>query len=506
MASQLLLPPNQFTKSVSPQVFITGDCQGFSDLTLKRKSNQATRVSNGSSLRVKAALRSTHNKSVVEIPKQWYNLVADLSVKPPPPLHPKTFEPIKPEDLAHLFPNELIKQEATQERFIDIPEEVLEIYKLWRPTPLIRAKRLEKLLQTPARIYFKYEGGSPAGSHKPNTAVPQAYYNAKEGIKNVVTETGAGQWGSSLAFASSLFGLDCEVWQVANSYHTKPYRRLMMQTWGAKVHPSPSDLTEAGRRILESDPSSPGSLGIAISEAVEVAARNEDTKYCLGSVLNHVLLHQTIIGEECIQQMENFGETPDLIIGCTGGGSNFAGLSFPFIREKLKGKINPVIRAVEPSACPSLTKGVYAYDFGDTAGLTPLMKMHTLGHDFIPDPIHAGGLRYHGMAPLISHVYEQGFMEAISIPQIECFQGAIQFARTEGIIPAPEPTHAIAATIREALRCKETGEAKVILMAMCGHGHFDLTSYDKYLKGELVDLSFSEEKIRESLSKVPHVV
>ncbi|CAN7128224.1 unnamed protein product [Brassica rapa subsp. narinosa] len=500
MTSQLLLPPNPFTRPVSAKVFLTGD-----DLTLKRKSNQATRVSNGFSLRAKAALRSNHSSSV-EIPNQWYNLIADLSVKPPPPLHPKTFEPIKPEDLSHLFPNELIKQEATLERFIDIPEEVLEIYKLWRPTPLIRAKRLEKLLQTPARIYFKYEGGSPAGSHKPNTAVPQAYYNAKEGVKNVVTETGAGQWGSSLAFASSLFGLDCEVWQVANSYHQKPYRRLMMETWGAKVHPSPSDLTEAGRKILESDPSSPGSLGIAISEAVEVAARNEDTKYCLGSVLNHVLLHQTVIGEECIKQMEDFGETPDVIIGCTGGGSNFAGLSFPFIREKLKGNISPVIRAVEPSACPSLTKGVYAYDFGDTAGLTPLMKMHTLGHDFIPDPIHAGGLRYHGMAPLISHVYEQGFMEAISIPQIECFQGAIQFARAEGIIPAPEPTHAVAATIREALRCKETGEAKVILMAMCGHGHFDLSSYDKYLKGELVDLSFSEDKIRESLSKVPHVV
>nr|VDD11343.1 unnamed protein product [Brassica oleracea] len=504
MAAQLLLPrPNPFTKSASAKLFFTGNCD---DSTLKRKSKHPTRVSNGFSLRANAAFRSNHSSSV-EIPSQWYNIVSDLSVKPPPPLHPKTFEPIKPEDLAHLFPNEIIKQEATLERFIDIPEEVLEIYKLWRPTPLIRAKRLEKLLQTPARIYFKYEGGSPAGSHKPNSAVPQAYYNAKEGVKNLVTETGAGQWGSSLAFASSLFGLNCEVWQVANSYHQKPYRRLMMQTWGAKVHPSPSDLTEAGRRILQVDPSSPGSLGIAISEAVEVAARNEDTKYCLGSVLNHVLLHQTVIGEECIKQMEDFGETPDVIIGCTGGGSNFAGLSFPYIREKLKGKINPVIRAVEPSACPSLTKGVYAYDFGDTAGLTPLMKMHTLGHDFIPDPIHSGGLRYHGMAPLISHVYEQGFMEAISIPQTECFQGrAIQFARTEGIIPAPEPTHAIAATIREALRCKETGEAKVILMAMCGHGHFDLTSYDKYLRGELIDLSFSEERIRESLSKVPHVV
>lgn len=454
------------------------------------------------SLRCRASADNIASRSI-EIPKKWYNLVADLPVKPPPYLNPGTFQPVKPEDLSPLFPKELIKQEGSTERYIDIPEEVLDVYSLWRPTPLIRAKRLEKLLDTPARIYYKYEGGSPAGSHKPNTAVAQAWYNAQEGVKKVVTETGAGQWGSALAFACSLFGLTCEVWQVRASYDQKPYRKLMMQTWGAKVHPSPSNLTEAGRRILQLDQSSPGSLGIAISEAVEVAASNSDTTYCLGSVLNHVLLHQTVIGEECIKQMEAFGESPDVIIGCTGGGSNFAGLAFPFIREKLSGKINPVFRAVEPAACPSLTKGTYAYDFGDTAGLTPLMKMHTLGHDFIPDPIHAGGLRYHGMAPLISHVYDQGFMEAISIPQIECFEGAIKFARTEGLIPAPEPTHAIAATIREALKCKETGESKVILMAMCGHGHFDLPAYDKYLQGSMLDLSFSEERIRTSLANIP---
>ncbi|KAI4352301.1 hypothetical protein L6164_006566 [Bauhinia variegata] len=453
-------------------------------------------------LRARAGLEG--DKSL-EIPHQWYNLIADLPVKPPPPLHPKTHEPVKPEDLSPLFAQELIKQEVTSDRFIDIPDEVRDVYSLWRPTPLIRARRLEKLLDTPARIYYKYEGVSPAGSHKPNSAVPQAWYNVQEGIKNVVTETGAGQWGSALAFACSIFGLGCEVWQVAASYDSKPYRRLMMQTWGAKVHSSPSMITESGKRILQEDPSSPGSLGIAISEAVEVAAKNADTKYCLGSVLNHVLLHQTVIGEECIKQMEALGETPDVIIGCTGGGSNFAGLSFPFIREKLKKKINPVIRAVEPTACPSLTKGVYRYDYGDTAGMTPLMKMHTLGHDFVPDPIHAGGLRYHGMAPLLSHIYELGFMDAISIPQTECFHGAIQFARSEGLIPAPEPTHAIAATIREALHCKETGEAKVILTAMCGHGHFDLTSYEKYLQGNMVDLAFSDEKMKAALGNIPLV-
>ncbi|KAM3337725.1 tryptophan synthase beta chain 2 [Capsicum galapagoense] len=486
-----------------PNLYAKGDAYGIKYVEIKTKPSQLN-SSFRCRARTKAALGT--RSSAVEVPRQWYNIVADLPIKPPPPLHPKTFQPIKPEDLSPLFCDELIKQETSVDQFIDIPEEVLDVYSLWRPTPLIRAKRLEKMLDTPARIYYKYEGGSPAGSHKPNSAVPQAWYNKMEDVKNVVTETGAGQWGSALSFACSLFGLNCEVWQVRASFDQKPYRRMMMQTWGAKVHPSPSDLTEAGRTILQMDPSSPGSLGIAISEAVEIAAMNADTKYCLGSVLNHVLLHQTVIGEECIKQMEDFGETPDVIIGCTGGGSNFGGLAFPFIREKLKGKINPLIRAVEPTACPSLTKGVYAYDYGDTAGMTPLMKMHTLGHDFIPDPIHSGGLRYHGMAPLISHVYELGFMEAISIPQTECFEGAIQFARSEGLIPAPEPTHAIAATIREALRCKETGESKVILMAMCGHGHFDLSSYDKYLQGSLVDLSFSEEKIKASLAKIPQPV
>lgn len=502
MASCSLLSADSAAAIFCSRTQSNGEKTGQGSFVLRTKLNHQRAY--GSRASVRASLSASSKPT--EIPRQWYNLVADLPVKPPPPLNPRTFQPVKPEDLSPLLPDELIKQEASLDRFIDIPDEVRDIYQLWRPTPLIRAKRLEKLLDTPARIYYKYEGGSPAGSHKPNTSVPQVWYNAQEGVKKVVTETGAGQWGSALAFSCSLFGLDCEVWQVRASYDQKPYRRLMMQTWGAKVHPSPSEITEAGRKILRENPSSPGSLGIAISEAVEVAANNADTKYCLGSVLNHVLLHQTVIGEECIKQMEAIGETPDIIIGCTGGGSNFAGLSFPFIREKLKGNIKPIIRAVEPTACPSLTKGVYAYDYGDTAGMTPLMKMHTLGHDFIPDPIHAGGLRYHGMAPLISHVYELGLMEAIAIPQIECFQGAIQFARSEGIIPAPEPTHAIAATIREALLCRESGESKVILTAMCGHGHFDLAAYEKYLQGDMVDLSFSEEKIHASLAKVPRVI
>ncbi|GAB2301273.1 Tryptophan synthase beta chain 2 [Dionaea muscipula] len=497
-----LLSPNSYPIS-RPILKLGGKDQGLGDFSLNKKPR--LKISSGFGTKANgAAVNATC--TAIEIPHQWYNIVADLPVKPPPQLNPMTFEPVKPEDLSPLFPDELIKQEMSNDKFIDIPEDVHDVYRLWRPTPLIRAKRLEKLLGTPARIYYKYEGVSSTGSHKPNTAVPQAWYNAKQGTKKVVTETGAGQWGSALAFASSLFGLQCEVWQVRASYDQKPYRKLMMQTWGANVHPSPSDMTEAGRRILESDPSSPGSLGIAISEAVEVAATNTDTKYCLGSVLNHVLLHQTVIGEECLKQMEAFGDIPDVIIGCTGGGSNFGGLCFPFIREKLKGRIDPLIRAVEPTACPSLTKGIYAYDYGDTACLTPLMKMHTLGHDFIPDPIHSGGLRYHGMAPLVSHIYELGLMEAIAIPQTECFQGAIQFARTEGLIPAPEPTHAIAATIREAIRCRETGEAKVILMAMCGHGHFDLPSYDNYLQGNLVDLSFAEEKLQGSLAKIPRLV
>ncbi|MFS8494882.1 MAG: TrpB-like pyridoxal phosphate-dependent enzyme [Actinomycetes bacterium] len=440
-----------------------------------------------------------------EIPTAWYNLVPDLPAPPPPPLHPGTLEPVGPDDLAPLFPPDLIAQEVTSERYVDIPGEVLDVYKLWRPTPLYRARRLEKALDTPARIYFKYEGTSPAGSHKPNTAVPQAYYNAKAGVRKLTTETGAGQWGSALALATSMFGLECEVWQVRASYDQKPYRRLMMETWGATVHPSPSNLTEAGRAILEADPDSTGSLGIAISEAVEVAAKNPDTNYSLGSVLNHVLMHQTIIGEEALIQLEKIGEQPDVLIGCTGGGSNFGGLAFPFLREKLAGRMDPVIRCVEPAACPSLTKGVYAYDFGDTAGMTPLLKMHTLGHDFVPDPIHAGGLRYHGMAPLISHVYELGLVEAEAIGQVECFERAVQFARSEGIIPAPEPTHAIASAAREAIAARESGEEKVILTALCGHGHFDMAAYDAFLRGELVDYEYPEEKVAEALEKIPAV-
>jgi tryptophan synthase beta chain len=440
-----------------------------------------------------------------EMPTQWYNIIPDLPEPPPPPLHPGTHEPIGPEALAPLFPMDLILQEVTTDRYVDIPGEVLDVYRMWRPSPLFRAHRLEQALGTPARIYYKYEGVSPAGSHKPNTAVPQAFYNAKAGVRKLTTETGAGQWGTALAFACALFGLECEVWQVGASYDQKPYRRLMIETFGGTVHRSPSALTAAGRAQLELNPDHTGSLGIAISEAVEVAAGAEDTKYALGSVLNHVLLHQTIIGEEALLQLAKVGETPDLLVGCTGGGSNFAGLSFPFLREKMAGRMNPTIRAVEPASCPSFTKGVYAYDFGDTAGMTPLLKMHTLGHDFIPDPIHAGGLRYHGMAPLISHIYELGLMEAIAIGQNECFAAGVQFARTEGIVPAPEPTHALAACIREALACKESGEEKVILTALCGHGHFDLASYEAYLDGRMVDEAVSEERFAAGLATVPSV-
>ena len=440
-----------------------------------------------------------------EMPTTWYNIIPDLPAPPPPPLHPGTHEPIGPDDLAPLFAMALIGQEVTGDSYVDIPGEVLDVYRLWRPSPLFRARRLEKLLETPARIYYKYEGVSPAGSHKPNTAVPQAFYNAAEGAKKLTTETGAGQWGSALAFATSQYGLECEVWQVRASYDAKPYRKTMMELWGATVHPSPSDLTEAGRTILARDPDSTGSLGIAISEAVEVAAQDPDTKYSLGSVLNHVLLHQTIIGEEALLQLAKAGETPDLLVGCTGGGSNFGGLSFPFLREKLAGRMNPTIRCVEPAACPSLTKGEYRYDFGDTLGMTPLVKMHTLGHDFIPDPIHAGGLRYHGMAPLVSHLYELGLVEAEAIHQTECFDAATQFARTEGIVPAPEPTHALAATVREAQRCRETGEEKVILTALCGHGHFDMKSYEAYFAGQLEDYDYPEEKVAAAMAKVPVV-
>jgi tryptophan synthase beta chain len=438
-----------------------------------------------------------------EMPTRWYNVIPDLPSPPPPPLHPGTREPVGPDDLAPLFPMDLILQEVSTDSYIDIPEPVLDVYRLWRPSPLYRARRLEAALGTPARIYYKYEGASPAGSHKPNTAVPQAYYNAIAGVKKLTTETGAGQWGTALSLACAMFGLECEVWQVGASYDQKPYRRLMIETFGGTVHRSPSELTEAGRRFLAENPHHTGSLGIAISEAVEVAAQDPEIRYALGSVLNHVLLHQTIIGEEALLQLAKVGDTPDLIVGCTGGGSNFAGLSFPFLREKLAGRISPTIRAVEPASCPSLTRGVYAYDFGDTAGMTPLMKMHTLGHDFVPDPIHAGGLRYHGMAPLISHIYELGLMEAVAIPQTECFAAAIQFARTEGIVPAPEPTHALAETVRAALRAKETGEETVILTALCGHGHFDMAAYDSYLNGTMVDEEVSDARFAAALETIP---
>jgi tryptophan synthase beta chain len=438
-----------------------------------------------------------------ELPQQWYNVTADLPSPPPPPLHPGTREPVGPDDLAPLFPAALIGQEVSAERYIPIPEDVRDVYRLWRPTPLLRARRLEKELGTPARIYYKYEGGSPAGSHKPNTAVPQAYYNAAEGVSRLITETGAGQWGSALAFASAVFGLQCEVFQVRASYDQKPYRRLLMETYGASVHPSPSDLTQSGKAVLAADPDSPGSLGIAISEAVEVAAQDPSARYALGSVLNHVLLHQTVIGEEAIKQLEQAGDVPDLIIGCTGGGSNFSGLVFPFLREKLAGRMNPVLRAVEPAACPSFTRGVYAYDFGDTAGLTPLLKMHTLGHDFVPDPIHAGGLRYHGMSPLLSHMYELGLFEAVAKPQSECFAAGLRFARAEGIVPAPEPTHALASCIEEALRCKETGEEKVILTALCGHGLLDLTAYESFLAGQVTDYDLPAQALQDALNGLP---
>jgi tryptophan synthase beta chain len=438
-----------------------------------------------------------------EVPTRWYNVNPDLPSPPPPPLHPGTHEPVGPDDLAPLFPMALIEQEVTSEGFVDIPGGVLDVYRLWRPTPLYRARRLERHLDTPARIYYKYEGVSPAGSHKPNTSVPQAYYNHQEGVRRLTTETGAGQWGSALAFATAQYGMSCEIWMVAASFHQKPHRRTMMEVWGATVHSSPSEVTEYGRSLLAENPDHTGSLGIAISEAVAVAAGDPDARYALGSVLNHVLMHQTIIGEEALLQMSEVGETPDLLVGCTGGGSNFGGLSFPFLREKLAGRINPTIRCVEPAACPSLTKGEYRYDFGDTAGMTPLLKMHTLGHGFIPEPIHAGGLRYHGMSPLVSHLYELGLLEAVAIPQTECFAAALQFARAEGIVPAPEPTHALAAAIREALACKEAGEPKVILTALCGHGHLDLAAYEKFLSGEMVDYELPDEAITAAMADVP---
>jgi len=441
-----------------------------------------------------------------DIPSKWYNIQADLPEPLPPVLHPATKKPIGPADLAPIFPMELIKQEVSQERWIEIPDEIREVYRLWRPSPLYRARRLEKTLGTPARIYYKYEGTSPAGSHKLNTALAQAYYNKKEGVRRLATETGAGQWGSALSIASSFFGLKCTVYMVKVSYLQKPYRKILMQSYGAEVFASPSDKTNSGRKILAEMPDTSGSLGIAISEAVEDAATHEDVKYSLGSVLNHVLLHQTVIGLEAKKQMELAGDYPDVVIGCVGGGSNFAGLAFPFLEDKLKGK-NKNLRAVavEPSACPTLTRGIYAYDFGDTAGLTPLIKMFTLGHTFIPPGIHAGGLRYHGMASLVSHLHRLKIIDAVAYPQNPVFEAAITFARSEGIIPAPESAHAIKAAIDEALKAKENGNKSVILFNLSGHGHFDLAAYDDYLSGKLKDIEFSEEEMKKALRILPQV-
>jgi tryptophan synthase beta chain len=435
-----------------------------------------------------------------DIPTHWVNLLADLPGDGAPPLHPGTLQPAGPDDLSALFPMALIGQEVSPDPDIEIPDQVREVYKLWRPTPLYRARRLERELDTPAHIYYKYEGVSPPGSHKPNTAVAQAYENAAAGITKLTTETGAGQWGSALAFACRLFGLECEVWMVGSSYDQKPYRRSMMETWGATVHRSPSELTESGRGQREH---STGSLGIAISEAVEVAAQDPETNYSLGSVLNHVLLHQTVIGQEALAQMAMAGEEPDVVVACVGGGSNFGGLTFPFLRRVMRDGASTRFVAAEPAACPTLTRGVYAYDFGDTAGLTPLMPMYTLGHNFVPPPVHAGGLRYHGDSPLVCALVKQGLIEPRAYRQNETFEAAVSFARTEGIIPAPEPAHALRAVIDEAEDARQAGDARVILFGLCGHGHFDLSAYDAYLGGQLEDPEFSESDLHTALTELP---
>jgi tryptophan synthase beta chain len=440
-----------------------------------------------------------------KLPKAWYNIIPDLPMPLPPVLHPVTLQPVAPADLAPLFPMALIAQEVSTERYIEIPEPVREIYRLWRPSPLVRARRLERALDTPAHIYYKNESVSPPGSHKPNTAVAQAFYNKEAGVRRLSTETGAGQWGSALSMACNFFGLECKVYMVKISYQQKPYRRSLMQVWGASVTPSPSTETEAGRAILKQNPDSLGSLGIAISEAVEVAAKDEDTKYSLGSVLNHVLLHQTVVGQEALLQMEMAGEEPDVVIGCVGGGSNYGGISFPFLRRVLKEGAKTRFLATEPTACPSITRGVYAYDYGDTAKMAPVAKMCTLGHTFVPPGIHAGGLRYHGMAPLISALANAGYIQAVAYHQKDVFAAAVQFARSEGIVPAPETAHAVRAAVDEALRCKESGERKVILFNFSGHGHFDLAAYDAYLGGELVDLEYSEAALQQSLASLPRV-
>ncbi len=441
-----------------------------------------------------------------ELPRFWYNINADMPVPPNPVLHPQTMEPVTPDFLSVLFPMDLILQEISTERYIEIPDEVREIYKLYRPTPLIRARRLERLLDTPAHIYYKYEGVSPAGSHKPNTAIPQAFYNKIGGTKALTTETGAGQWGSALALACNFFDLELEVYMVKVSYTHKPYRRIMMETYGAQVYASPTDRTQFGRSLLAQDPENPGSLGIAISEAVEVAATsNGEKKYSLGSVLNHVLLHQTVIGEEALKQMEMADEYPDVVIGCVGGGSNFSGIAYPFLKENLLNGRQTRLLAVEPNAAPSLTKGVYAFDYGDTARMAPIVKMHTLGHDFVPAPIHAGGLRYHGMAPSLCALYDAGYVDAVAVPQLGTFEAAVMFSRTEGIIPAPESAHAIRAAIDEALAAKDTGEKRVILFNLSGHGNFDMTAYQSYLDGELEDYAYPEEEIKRAMETIPQV-
>jgi tryptophan synthase beta chain len=433
-----------------------------------------------------------------DLPRQWYNISADLPKPMPPVLHPVTRQPVGPDDLAPLFPMELIKQEVSQERWIDIPDEVRDIYRLWRPSPLFRARKLEKKLDTPAKIYYKYEGVSPAGSHKPNTSIAQAYYNMKEGIKRITTETGAGQWGSALSLACNFFDIECKVYMVRVSYEQKPYRRSMIMTWGATVIPSPSDQTNSGRHILETDPDTPGSLGIAISEAVEEAAGRDDTKYALGSVLNHVMLHQSVIGLEAKKQMEIAGDYPDIVIGCVGGGSNFAGIAFPFLQDKLTEGRKMRVIGVEPTACPTMTRGLYGYDFGDTAGMTPLLAMHTLGHAFVPPAIHSGGLRYHGMAPLVSHLLRLKQIEAQAYHQVPVFTSARLFSQAEGIIPAPESSHAIHSAIVEAQKAKEEGTAKTILFNLSGHGHFDMASYDAFLSGKLHDYPLPEKEIEKA--------
>src|ERR1051326_2783873 len=438
-----------------------------------------------------------------DIPTHWYNVVPDLPHPPAPVLHPGTGQPIGPADLAPLFPMALISQEVSQDKAIEIPDEVRDIYRLWRPTPLFRARRLEKALDTPAHIYYKYEGVSPAGSHKPNTAVAQAYYNKAEGIRRLTTETGAGQWGSALAFACALFGLECTVYMVNASYQQKPYRRSMIQTYGAEVFASPSTRTQSGQKVLADQPDSPGSLGIAISEAVEDAATHDDAHYSLGSVLNHVLLHQTVIGQEALKQMESAGEYPDTVIGCVGGGSNFAGLAIPFVRANLRAGRTTRFIACEPAACPTLTRGVYRYDFGDTMGMTPLMPMYTLGHDFVPPPVHAGGLRYHGDAPMLCGLVKAGVIEARAYAQNPAFEAAVNFARNEGIVPGPEPAHAIRAAVDEALAAREAGEERVILIGLSGHGHFDMSAYDDYLAGRLEDVEFSEADMEAALARLP---